>query len=138
MKRVLLCVGCAFFCLTACSEDKAIPRESIGSIEVLRISMPIDTDVQLQLVVRNKELIKRLIQAPVEAAKPDPKPADYRAFASLTLEDNKGVTESMQLFEPLGHFKRHGKYYIADLGELRKYLKKIAESRALKPVAKDE
>jgi hypothetical protein len=68
-----------------------------------------------------------MVLDPIDAANPDLKPADYRHLGFLEIEKGQGKIQRLELFYPLGHFKREGKYYITDFTEMKKLFKRVRE-----------
>jgi hypothetical protein len=112
-------------------EVAADPEPDAVTWKSCTINIHIQEGVNLELVVTDRAIIEKIAGKPVRKSKVDPEKAEYRVSATMQLESDDGVKESIVLFYPLGHFKRIGTqdYRIADFLEMRKLLRSAHDRR---------
>lgn len=95
-----------------------------GAITECRVQLGIPSDrVNLELTITDRELIRRLIESPLELANENAHPARYVVIGTVEIRRRDGTKDRIALFEPWGHFKHGEKYMTTDFCELKKAFK---------------
>jgi hypothetical protein len=125
---IALLVGVASVAMASAPEPKKGKPVSIGCDVIVHN----DEDTQVILKIKKKDVIKKLVDEPLLAAKKDPDPAAYVVLGLLKLRKDDGSEETVELFQPWGRIKRGETYFICELKGLRKLVKerlKLATAR---------
>jgi hypothetical protein len=80
---------------------------------------------EVQVVITDRDFLKRAVSTPIKNATDDPEPAKYIVVGTMTITDEKAGTDLFDLFVPWGHFKHGDRYKIGDFKEMRDHLKKV-------------
>jgi hypothetical protein len=95
---------------------------SVGRVKSCQITIQTSGNGERQLLVTGRVRIDKMVARPLRATYIDLRPADYRGIGWIEIEYEDGREEGIDLFYPLGHFKRRSSYYITDFREIQKWL----------------
>ena len=123
LMSVAAAVLAAPFARVAIAEPKEAGKQQTGIVEcTITVGITALSGSLVQVVLRDPETIRRLIEEPLKKAKPDPKPAKYVITGGLVCKYADGTETEYSLFRPWGYCSTGSKYLIADLHELKKEL----------------
>lgn len=130
----------SFVCIFGCTNQQGHAEESKSKTTIIKDKNDEVIEAWVMLLVedtrnlavgvriRDKKTIDDSVLSPLAKASVDPRPAKYEILGSLLLKHKDGSQTSYTLYAPWGHISRDGKYYIADLNEIRTVTKKALRS----------
>jgi len=116
---VLTSLTCAISVRGDESEGRVFFEKKNSEVVECRVSLEVNYKQTLVWRTRDNKVMKELILDPLANAKPDPQPARYEIWGSITITRKDGSEEVFILFHPWGRVKRGDAYLIADLDQLR-------------------
>jgi len=145
---VTIVVGCTVLVVGALGKEprKSDERERVSkpqtnslqgtsAIKEVVISLiDADPDVSVELRIRDKTRIDRLVARPLSKALVDREPKKYVVVAEMKISRVDGSQTIWTLFHPWGHLAHDDDYFVADLMPLKKLFFRELKNASENPV----